>query len=65
MEFMQDFEESEKEVETIFKEFDLNGDGSISEDEFISLMLERSKHMYLSKLKGSNSKVNTSRELIL
>ena len=62
---MQDFEESEEEADTIFKGFDINGDGSISEDEFISLMLERSKHMNLSKLKGSNSKVNARRELIL
>jgi len=32
MEFRQDFEESEEEVEKIFKEFDVNRDGSISED---------------------------------
>ena len=29
MDFMKEFEDSEEEVERIFEEFDINGDGSI------------------------------------
>lgn len=55
MEFMKVLDNEGEDLRKLFDEFDANKDGFISEDQFIAIMLERSKNINLEKLKTSTT----------